>query len=108
MASDERSFTTHQPPTTNDKISAAPTGSMSAGVDVDVRRTVAVAGVDTKPTDEIRVALLHRIHRARDDLAVRACEPAVAVGIDDDVRGVAVLVAAVTSRASHLCIVSRG
>ena len=43
---------------------------MAARIDVHIRRTVAIARVDTKSADEIRVNLLHRIHRAHDDTAI--------------------------------------
>src|SRR5205807_7765454 len=85
--------------------SSAPARSMSARIDAHIRRTVAIAGVDTKPANQIGVYFLHRIHRRCDDLAIEARDAAVAVGVDDDVRGIAILMPAVTRRALNLGVV---
>src|SRR5689334_19807286 len=80
---------------------------MSPCIDVHVRRTVAIARVDTKPTHEIRVNLLDGVYGVRHDATVRASDSTITIGIDHDIRGVTVLMATVPRRALHLRIVRR-
>src|SRR5256885_4554201 len=78
---------------------------MAARIDVHIRHTVAIARVDTKATHKIRMKLLDGVDRVHDDAAVRSRYPPISVRIDDDVRGVTILVTAVAGRALHLRVV---
>src|SRR5687767_14832799 len=85
--------------------SAAPAGAAAPGVDVRVRLIIAPARVQPQSTRELGVRLLDDIHRPCDELEVGGGEPSIAVGIDRDVGGVAILVAAVLGGAAHAAVV---
>ena len=88
-------------------MSAAPARSMSARVDVHVWRTVAIAGVEAKASDEVWVLLFHGINRARHDPTIRPRYAAIAIGIDHHVGRVSILMPAVACGPLHVGVVRR-
>jgi len=85
-----------------------PPGPGAANVDVRERSARTHGAVESEPADEFRVLLLDLLHGAVDDVgvpevhlavAVEVVHAAVAVGVDDQVSRVAVLVPAGVGRA---------
>src|SRR5690242_3289570 len=94
-------------PVDGERASASPARAVTPRVDVHVRRVVARAGVESHAAGEVGMLVLDLFHGASDDHLVAHGNAPIAVGVDDDVRGVAILMAAIARRTLYAGVMRR-